>query len=45
MTVFKPDANFIFCRLPDNVQRISNICNLTANHESGGEATSDDEDR
>jgi histidinol-phosphate/aromatic aminotransferase/cobyric acid decarboxylase-like protein len=20
MTVFKPDANFIFCRLPDNVQ-------------------------
>jgi threonine-phosphate decarboxylase len=25
MTVFKPDANFIFCRLPDNVQSASEI--------------------
>ena len=25
MTVFKPDANFIFCRLPDNVQSAPKI--------------------
>jgi histidinol-phosphate/aromatic aminotransferase/cobyric acid decarboxylase-like protein len=25
MTVFKPDANFIFCRLPDNVQSAPEI--------------------